>query len=64
MARGWHYTKLLNMLVLCSFLFVDFVLLLFCFDFMLTLELCRCSSDIFPVQQTTNRIGSHGYYWV
>ena len=26
---------------------------------MLWLELCRCPSDLFPVQQTTYRIGNH-----
>ena len=31
---------------------------LFCFVFMLSSELCRCSSDRFPVQQTTYRIGN------
>ena len=33
----------------CSFLFIVFVLFLFCFISMLSLELCRCSPDIFPV---------------
>ena len=79
MARGWHYTKLslsrdllifLFLYRFCyfSFLFVIFVLFLFCFVFVLSLELCfvRCSSDLFPVQQTTYRIGStvELYSWV
>ena len=48
----------------CSFLFVVFVLILFCFVLMLSLELCRCSSDLFPAQQATHGIGNHVYYWV
>ena len=76
MARDWHYTKpsLSNALLLlfclacalcyCSIIFVVFVLFLFCFVLMLSLELYRCSSDLFPVQQTTFRIGNHVYYWV
>ena len=59
MARGWHYTKLclssahllsfsgmcflLLFLSFCRFYFVS--LCLFCF--LLSLELCRCSSDLF-----------------
>ena len=34
-----------------------------CFS-LLSLELGRCSSDLFSVQQTTYRIGNHVYYWV
>ena len=50
----------------CSFLFVLFLssFVLFCFVFMLSLELCRCSSDLFPVQQIMYRVGNHVYYWV
>ena len=46
----------------CSFLFVIF-LFLFCFCFVCTLplELCRCLSDLFPVLQTTYRIGNNVY---
>ena len=63
MARGWHYTKLsLSSALLlffflactlcyCSFLFVVFVLFLFCSVFMLSLE-------------TTYRNSNHVYYWV
>ena len=32
-----------------------------CLVFILSLELRRCSSDFFPVQQTTYRIGEHVY---
>ena len=80
MARGWYYTKLsLSCALLldfflacalcyCSFLFVVFVLFLFCFVLfcfsLLSLELGRCSSDIFPVQQTTYRVGNPVYNWV
>ena len=59
MARGWHYTKLSlssallsfsDMYVLCGII-VPFFFCRFCFVFnivfMLSLELCRCSSDIF-----------------
>ena len=56
MARGWHYTMLSLSSVLllsfsgmcifyCSFLFVVFVFV-FCCVFLLSLELCSCSSDI------------------
>ena len=77
MARGWPYTKLSISSVLllyfflacalcyCSVRFVVFVLFLSCFVLMLSLELCICSSDLFPVQQSTYRIGKHIiYYWV
>ena len=80
MARGWHYTKLsLSSALLlffflacalcyCSFLFVafvSFVFVLFGFHALVGDILCRSSSDIFPVQQTTYRIGNHvEYYWV
>ena len=51
MARGWHYTKL----SLSSALYISgmcFVLSFlsfcpFCFVFMLSLELWRCSSDVY-----------------
>ena len=51
MARGWHYTKLsLSSALLLSFPGMCFVLmfLYFCnfFVFMLSLELCRCSSEL------------------
>ena len=56
MARGWRYTKLslssaviLYFSDLCFVLFVpSFLLFLSCFVFvvMLSLELCRCSSNI------------------
>ena len=50
MARGWRYTKLsLSTSLLLYFSGMCFVLL-YCFLFvvdMLSLELCRCSSDIF-----------------
>ena len=80
MARGWHYDKLSPSSALCLPLFffwyvlcvivpfilsfLSFLFVLFCFVFMLLLKLCRCSSDIFPVQQTTYRIGNRVYYWV
>ena len=57
MARGWHYTNLSLLSALLLFFFgMCFVLLFlsfcrFCFVFyfvtMFSLELCRCSSDIF-----------------
>ena len=59
MARGWHYTKLslssalpyffsgMCFVLLFLSLCVVFVLFLFCFVSMLSLELCRCSSDLF-----------------
>ena len=61
MARGWHYTKLslssallLSFSGMCIFIIVHFSFLSFCFVslcffffFLLSLELCRCSSDIF-----------------
>ena len=46
---------------------VPFSLSFFCvfvFFLLLLLELGRCSSDLFSVQQTTYRIGNHVYYWV
>ena len=46
----------------CSFLFVVFVLFFVLFFMLFSLELCsRCSYDLFPVQQTTYRIGNHVY---
>ena len=60
MARGWHCTKLsLSSALLLSFsgmcillLFLSFLSFLSCFVvifsvFILLLELCRCSSDLF-----------------
>ena len=52
MARGWHYTKhSLSSALLPSFSDMCLVLLFlsfcrFCFVFMLSLELCRCFSDL------------------
>ena len=45
---------------LCYWSFLFFIYILF----MLSLELCGCSSDIFPVQQTTYQIVNQLYYWV
>ena len=63
---GWRYTKLsLSSALLLFFSDMGFVLLLLClcrflfcfvFDVMLSLELCRCSSDIFSL---ADRIGNH-----
>ena len=53
MALGWHFTKLfLSSALLLSFSGMCFVLLFpsfcrFCFVSVLSLELCRCSSDLF-----------------
>ena len=58
MASGWHYTKLslsstllLSSSGMCFVLlflsFYCFCLVLFCFVSMLSLELCRYSSDLF-----------------
>ena len=74
MARGWHYAKLslsnaprLSFSDLCILLFLFLSLCRFlcvCVFLLLSLELGRCSSDLFSVQQTTYRIGNHVYYWV
>ena len=70
MARGRHYAKLslsnaarLSFSDLCILLFLFLSLCRLCFS-LLSLELGRCSSDLFSVQQTTYRIGNHVYYWV
>ena len=73
MARGRHYAKLslsnaarLSFSDLCIllFLFLSLCRLCVCVFSLLSLELGRCSSDLFSVQQTTYRIGNHVYYWV
>ena len=77
MARGRHYAKLslsnaarlsrLSFSDLCILLFLFLSLCRLCvcvFLSLLSLELGRCSSDLFSVQQTTYRIGNHVYYWV
>ena len=73
MARGRHYAKLslsnaarLSFSDLCIllFMFLSLCRLCVCVFSLLSLELGRCSSDLFSVQQTTYRIGNHVYYWV
>ena len=67
MARGWHYTKLSPssaLLLYFSGMYVYFVIVpfvlsffvLFCLVFLLSLELCRCSSDFF-LSSSRPRIG-------
>ena len=51
----WHVYFVILIPFSLSFLFV-------CVFLLLSLELGRCSSDLF--QQTTCRIGNHVYYWV
>ena len=74
MARGWHYTKLslssalLNFFLACACVIVpSFLSFLSCFCFVLFScsrwsFVNKRSSDLFPVQQTTYRIGNHVYY--
>ena len=76
MARGWHYVKL-SLSNAPSFIFfwpvyfvipVPFSLSFFlcvCVFLLLSLELGRCSSDLFlSSRPRTYRIGNHVYYWV
>ena len=69
MARGWHYTKLsLSSAVLLPFYGMCFIalflyfcrvcLVLFCFVFVLSLELCRYSSDTFLSSQSHTRLAT------
>ena len=55
----WHVYVVILVPFSLSFLF-----LFVCVFLLLSLELCRFSSDFFSVQQTTYRIGNHVYYWV
>ena len=70
MAGGWRCIKLslpssaifqtfsgmcYLLLLYCSFIFVVFVLLVF----MLSLELCRCSSDLFLFNRPSTEISNH-----
>ena len=76
MARGWHFTKLslssdffylflACALCYCSFLFA--FLFCFCLVCMVSLELCRCSSDIFLSSRPRTGLATTyitGYYMV
>ena len=79
MARGWYYTRLSlssDLILYFSgnvyFVIVPFFLsFLFCFCcvFILSLELCRCSSDLFlsgrpRTINTTGLATTYIYYWV
>ena len=60
------YLSLLAFFLLSVFLFC---FVLFCFSlyfchYALVGASCRYSSDLFPVQQATNRIGNRAYYWI
>ena len=77
MARDWHYTipnslyrapppifLLACASCYCSFLFVVFVLFFFVFFHASLWSFVDVPLHLFPVQQTTYRIGNHVYYWV
>ena len=74
MARGWHYTKLslssallLHYSGMCILFYSFLFVVLFCFAVFFfcsrTLELCRCSSNLFlSSRPRTYRIGNHLLY--
>ena len=74
MARGRHYAKLslsnaarLSFSDLCIllFMFLSLCRLCVCVFSLLSLELGRCSSDLFLSSRPRKyRIGNHVYYWV
>ena len=74
MARGWHHAKLslssalrLSFYGICIFIFLFLSICRFlcvCVFLLLSLELGRCSSDLFLSSSPRTGFGNHVYYWV